>query len=134
MIINRLLGLVPERYKSYQYLSQYIPSKYRVDIDRIVRQLKPELFQESDEPIEADVLNVAGTQSLNNEDTEKKRQNLVKNFSNEEGQFPRGYTDESHEQSLKDHEAESAFSSSPVNGAGNVGGKFNSNMSHRNYQ
>jgi hypothetical protein len=134
MIINRLLGLVPEKFKSYQYLSQYIPSKYRGDIDRIVKQFKPEIFENEDEPISAEALDAAGSEALNNDEVEKKRQNLVKNFSNEEGQFPRGYTDESHEQSLKDHQAESSFSASPVNGAGNIGGKVNSNMGHRNYQ
>lgn len=132
MIINRLLKLVPEKFKSYQYMSQFIPSKYRLQVDQVVKQFKPELFEESD-VVEVDSSH--DDSSLNDETIERKRQNLVRNLSNDEdGQFPKGYTDKSHEQSLKDHQAQSAFSASSVNGAGNTGGKLNSNMSHRNYQ
>lgn len=131
MIINRLLKLVPEKFKSYQYMSQIIPSKYRLQVDKVVKQIKPELFADSD------VVEVSShdESSLNEESSERKRQNLARNLSNDEdSQFPKGYTDKSHEQSLKDHQAQTAFSASSVNGAGNTGGKVNSNMSHRNYQ
>lgn len=132
MIFNRILKLVPAKFKDYHYLAQFIPAKYRVQVDGVVKQIKPELFAQ-DDVVEVDSSH--DDSSLNDESIERKRQNLVRNLSNDEdSQFPRGYTDKSHEQSLKDHQAEPSFSSSPVNGAGNTGGKVNSNMSQRNYQ
>ncbi len=112
-MFKRILGLIPQKYKSYEFVSHFIPKRIRKDVDKIVRQFE---------------LRRSGT------DEEKRRENLRRHFDlDAKSQFPKGYTDEAHEQSLKDLAAEPKFSSSPVNGAGNLGGKVNSNMSQRNF-
>lgn len=136
MIIKRILGLIPTKYKSYEYVSQYIPRKYKGGVDKLVQQFAPKLASTNSSTVNAEFSNSSSDEAsaVNNEGIEKKRKNLIKNMSNDEGQFPKGFTDNSKEQSLKDHGPEGAFSSSSVNGAGgNSGGKINSNMAHRNY-
>jgi hypothetical protein len=124
MILNRILDLIPKKYVNYENISQYIPPRYKDDFEKAFQRFAPQLMGE-EEVVE---------DSTDAEEVERKRQNLLKNLNNEDdGKFPKGYTNEAHEQSLRDSQGVSDFSGSPVNGPGNAGGKVNSNMGQRNF-
>lgn len=137
MIIRRILNLIPDKFTDYDYVSQFLPKRIKAKTDVIVNEYIPKISAMRKKSVVEANFRTSDTideeSALNNEGVEKKRQNLVKNMTNDEGQFPKNFTDKAREQSLKDHQAESAFSASSVNGAGNTGGKLNSNMAHRNF-
>lgn len=142
MFLTRMVRrFVPDRYFSYDYYSQYIPEKYRKDIDAVVKQFTDASpSQQGEGGIEAEFSKPETNSSPKNDlpdqdEVEKRRQNLVRNFSNDDhGQFPRGYTDEAHEQSLKDSQGIGDFTSNPVNSPAGAGDNVNKNMSQRNFE
>ena len=117
---------IPKKYLSYDFYARRIPERYRKGVDLIAEQAMSDFNSwRGDKGVSLDTPP---------EELEKRRLNLIKNFENEEGKFPKGFTDESHEQSLKDSQKVGDFSRNPVNSPAGVGHNYNSNMSQRNFE
>jgi hypothetical protein len=127
-LLSTVKGYIPEKYRSYDFYARYIPQRYRKGVDLIAEQAMSDFNNWRGQRF--------GEASLDTppEELEKRRLNLIKNFENEEGKFPKGFTDESREQSLRDSQKVGDFSGNPVNSPGGVGHNYNSNMSQRNFE
>lgn len=127
-LLSTVKSYIPEKYLSYDFYARYIPSRYRKGVDMIAFQALNDFNAWRGEKFGA-------TLETPPEELEKRRLNLVKNFeNNDEGKFPKGFTDESHEQSLKDSQKVGDFTGNPVNSPAGVGHNYNSNMSQRNFE
>lgn len=127
-LLSTVKSYIPDKYLSYDFYASYIPDRYRKGVDIIASQARSDFKNWRGEKY--------GDASIDAspEELEKRRLNLVKNFENEEGKFPKGFTDESREQSLKDSQKVGDFTRNPVNSPAGVGHNYNSNMSQRNFE
>lgn len=121
--------IIPDKFFTYDTYAQFIPEKYRDDVDKVARQLS------GITGINMGVSSKESKEDVSPDEIERRRENLIRNFSQDhQGQFPRGYTDQAHEQSLKDSQGAGDFSSNPVNSPAGPGHNVNSNMAQRNFE
>lgn len=126
LIFKMARKVIPDKFFSYNTYAQYIPDKYRDDVDKVARQLSG---------ITGIDMGVSAEERPDSDEIERRRENLIRNFNQDhEGQFPKGYTDEAHEQSLRDSQGKGNFSSHPVNSLAGPGHNINSNMAQRNFE
>lgn len=127
-ILSTVKSYVPEKYLSYEFYANYIPKRYRKGVDLIAKQARSDFNSWRGKRFGESALDTPP------DEIEKRRLNLIKNMENEEGKFPKGFTDESREQSLKDSQKLGDFTGNPVNSPAGVGHNYNSNMSQRNFE
>lgn len=128
-LISAVKNYIPEKYLSYDYYAGFVPRRYRKGVDLIAAQARTDFNEWKSRR--------SGDASLETppEELEKRRLNLIKNFENDnEGKFPKGFTDEAREQSRIDSQKVGDFTGNPVNSPAGVGHNYNSNMSQRNFE